>query len=94
MRTELRQLVYVRDHRMCRLCGRPIPLSLMELDHIRPVNQGGVLSLANVRAACRPCNRRRGQVWQQRLRRVGRLWSLQAGDWQQRLAAQRARRPQ
>jgi 5-methylcytosine-specific restriction endonuclease McrA len=43
----------------CVYCGGPGPF---EVDHIVPVSRGGSDDMANLAAACRPCNRSKGSL--------------------------------
>lgn len=70
-RSELRRFVYERDHGLCRICGRPVAWTALEVDHIRPVHAGGQWRADNLRASCRPCNQARKGRW--------RRWSIRLG---------------
>ena len=43
----------------CWLCGAPWE----EIDHVKPISKGGSNWPANLRPACRPCNRRKSDHW-------------------------------
>jgi len=45
---------------MCGLCGRPVELREMEIDHVIPMAQGGTHALSNLQPAHGECNRRKG----------------------------------
>ena len=74
----VRRRVLARDGYRCRACGRP---GRLEVDHIRPLHQGGApLNLANLQAICTGChiaktNREKGthdperEMWRAYLRR-------------------------
>ena len=63
-RQRLRQKVLARDNYRCQIqaagiCagfGVKLKPSLLEIDHIRPVERGGSDAMSNLRAACRLCN--------------------------------------
>lgn len=44
----------------CWICGRD---SWDEVDHVKPIAKGGPHILANLRPACRDCNRRKSATW-------------------------------
>lgn len=59
----LRALVLDRDGGRCQVPtaqGQPCQASASHVDHIVPRSRGGTDALANLRAACPPCNLRRG----------------------------------
>lgn len=43
----------------CWLCGN----EAVEMDHVKPISRGGCSLAANLRPACRSCNRRKGNLW-------------------------------
>lgn len=53
----LKSEVYRRDGRQCQVCGDV--KGPFEVDHIKPVHQGGLPTLENLRVSCRTCNRER-----------------------------------
>lgn len=58
-----RARIFKRDGWTCQLGGcdlRTFPPRERTLDHIIPVSKGGTLRDENLRAACGPCNRLRG----------------------------------
>ncbi len=56
--THTRIKVLKRDGNACRYCGaHDVPL---EIDHVIPFSKGGTNSFDNLVAACRPCNRSKG----------------------------------
>lgn len=55
-----RQLVIERDGSTCRLCGEPVELDQVDLDHLVPVSLGGTNHADNLRVAHASCNRARG----------------------------------
>lgn len=44
----------------CWWCGQCLPENQLTLDHLRPISRGGSNSLENLRLACFPCNKTRG----------------------------------
>jgi DNA-directed RNA polymerase subunit RPC12/RpoP len=61
VKKHVRHAVLERDGFRCQYCGRA-GLSLEEgtVDHIIPISLDGHHKAENLRAACRPCNSRRG----------------------------------
>jgi 5-methylcytosine-specific restriction endonuclease McrA len=55
-----RHNVYARDHDTCQYCGRRLPRSELNLDHVVPRSQGGLSTWDNVVCSCHSCNRRKG----------------------------------
>lgn len=55
-----RHNVYTRDHDTCQYCGRRLPRSELNLDHVVPRSQGGLSTWDNVVCSCHTCNRRKG----------------------------------
>ncbi len=53
--SETRERVLDRFGRQCAMCHSPDDL---EIDHVLPISKGGTSDEANLRALCRPCNRR------------------------------------
>jgi hypothetical protein len=51
-----RRAVWERDGGRCHLCGHPVELDAMHLDHLVPISQGGEHRMANVAAAHAFCN--------------------------------------
>jgi 5-methylcytosine-specific restriction endonuclease McrA len=52
--------IYSRDGDICQYCGRKLPRSELNLDHVVPRSQGGKTSWENVVCSCVPCNLRKG----------------------------------
>lgn len=52
--------VFVRDQNLCQYCGRQFTKSLLTLDHVIPIVQGGKKSWENIVTACKPCNQKKG----------------------------------
>lgn len=54
--------VFKRDKFTCQYCGRMAPDVILEVDHIRPVAEGGNNGMTNLITSCRDCNRGKGKV--------------------------------
>ena len=54
--------VFKRDKFTCQYCGRMAPDVILEVDHIKPVAEGGTNKLINLITSCRDCNRGKGKV--------------------------------
>jgi 5-methylcytosine-specific restriction endonuclease McrA len=52
--------IYARDNDTCQYCGRTLPRSELNLDHVLPRSQGGKTSWENVVCSCVECNLRKG----------------------------------
>jgi 5-methylcytosine-specific restriction endonuclease McrA len=52
--------IYARDNDTCQYCGRQLPRSELNLDHVVPRSQGGKTSWENVVCSCVPCNLAKG----------------------------------
>jgi 5-methylcytosine-specific restriction endonuclease McrA len=52
--------IYARDGDTCQYCGRTLPRSDLNLDHVVPRSQGGKTSWENVVCSCVPCNLKKG----------------------------------
>lgn len=57
----LRFEVFKRDHFMCQYCGRKSPDIILEVDHIKPIAEGGTNDFTNLITSCRDCNRGKGK---------------------------------
>jgi hypothetical protein len=55
-----RHAVFERDGWRCWCCSTELDENTATVDHLIPVAAGGPDTFDNVRAACRPCNSRRG----------------------------------
>ena len=55
-----RERVFMRDGRVCQLCGTDE--GEMHIDHIIPRKAGGDHSLDNLRVLCKSCNLRKGAL--------------------------------
>jgi 5-methylcytosine-specific restriction endonuclease McrA len=52
--------IYARDGNTCQYCGRTLPRSELNLDHVVPRSLGGTTCWENVVCSCIPCNLRKG----------------------------------
>lgn len=52
--------IYARDNNTCQYCGRHLPKSQLNLDHVVPRAQGGRTTWENVVCCCVPCNLSKG----------------------------------
>jgi 5-methylcytosine-specific restriction endonuclease McrA len=52
--------IYARDLDTCQYCGRQLPRSELNLDHVVPRAQGGKTTWENVVCSCIVCNLRKG----------------------------------
>ncbi len=57
---KLRFEVFKRDSFTCQYCGRSAPDVILEVDHIKPVKEGGTNTLDNLITACKECNAGKG----------------------------------
>lgn len=53
--------VFKRDRFTCQYCGRMSPDVILEVDHIKPVADGGTNKMINLVTSCRDCNRGKGK---------------------------------
>ena len=58
---KLRFEVFKRDSFTCQYCGRKAPDVVLEVDHIKPVAEGGKNTLLNLITSCQECNRGKGK---------------------------------
>jgi hypothetical protein len=58
---KMRFEVFKRDSFTCQYCGCSAPDAILEIDHIKPVCEGGKNSLLNLITSCRDCNRGKGK---------------------------------
>jgi|SRR5699024_6269806 len=49
--------VFKRDSFTCQYCGKKAPNVILEIDHIKPVKEGGDNSILNLVTSCFECNR-------------------------------------
>lgn len=54
--------VFKRDRFTCQYCGRKAPDVILEVDHIKPVAEGGKNEILNLITSCRDCNRGKGKT--------------------------------
>ena len=59
---KIRFEVFKRDKFTCQYCGRMAPDVILEVDHIRPVIDGGNNNILNLVTSCRDCNRGKGKT--------------------------------
>jgi 5-methylcytosine-specific restriction endonuclease McrA len=52
--------VFLRDQNRCQYCGRQLPRSELNLDHVVPRSHGGASVWENVVCSCHRCNRIKG----------------------------------
>jgi 5-methylcytosine-specific restriction endonuclease McrA len=52
--------IYARDNNTCQYCGRRLPRTELNLDHVIPRSRGGLSTWENVVCSCHSCNRRKG----------------------------------
>ena len=52
--------IYARDHNTCQYCGRRLPRTELNLDHVTPRSRGGLSTWENIVCSCHSCNRRKG----------------------------------
>lgn len=52
--------VFKRDSFCCQYCGNSAPDALLEVDHIKPVKEGGKGNVTNLITSCKDCNRGKG----------------------------------
>ena len=57
----LRFEVFKRDSFTCQYCGAKAPDVILEVDHIKPVADGGTNEILNLITCCRDCNRGKGK---------------------------------
>lgn len=54
---ELKKMVYAKSGGICAICGQPLSINNFNIDHWKPINQGGTNQPDNLRAAHKSCNR-------------------------------------
>lgn len=59
---KIRFEVFKRDKFTCQYCGQMAPDVILEIDHIKPVAEGGENDILNLITACRDCNRGKGKT--------------------------------
>lgn len=55
-----REALFNRDGWICWLCGQPVTIDTVSLDHVIPLSRGGAHTADNLRTAHRLCNSRKG----------------------------------
>lgn len=63
MTNDLREAIKLRDNYTCAICGNSVykePNLLLEVDHIKPISQGGKTEASNLQTLCWRCNRKKG----------------------------------
>ena len=53
--------VFKRDSFTCQYCGRKAPDVVLEVDHIKPIAEGGTNNIMNLITSCFDCNRGKGK---------------------------------
>ena len=59
---KMRFEVFKRDKFTCQYCGRTSPEVILEVDHIKPIYEGGDNNIINLITSCRDCNRGKGKT--------------------------------
>ena len=54
---ELKKMVYEKSGGICAICGQPLSINNFNIDHWKPINQGGTNEFDNLRATHKSCNR-------------------------------------
>ncbi len=52
--------IFARDGNTCQYCGRRLPRTELNLDHVIPRSRGGTSGWGNIVCSCHSCNRRKG----------------------------------
>ena len=47
----------------CWICHKPVTPGAYQLDHVKPINKGGMDCLSNIRPACGSCNKSKQDRW-------------------------------
>lgn len=55
-----RQNIYLRDKNTCQYCGKRLPRSELNLDHVIPRSRGGRTTWENIVCSCINCNLQKG----------------------------------
>lgn len=58
---KIRFEVFKRDNFTCQYCGRKAPDVVLEVDHLKPVADGGDNDILNLVTSCKDCNRGKGK---------------------------------
>jgi hypothetical protein len=59
---KIRFEIFKRDSFKCQYCGKTSPDVVLEVDHIKPVSEGGTNDITNLITACFDCNRGKTNV--------------------------------
>jgi 5-methylcytosine-specific restriction endonuclease McrA len=59
---DLRELIGVSLGDGCPYCGTTLNPASFQLDHKDPISRGGLHSITNITACCRPCNEAKGNM--------------------------------
>lgn len=57
---DMRLAVYKKDNGTCDMCGKPLDVDNFTVDHIVPLNRGGINDMSNYRCLCDRCNKWKG----------------------------------
>lgn len=57
-----RRWLHARDNGRCGICGEPVEITEMDIDHIVQLAEGGSDDPSNLRVTHAPCNRRRPRI--------------------------------
>ena len=52
--------IFARDNNTCQYCGKRLPRTELNLDHVIPRSRGGMSTWENIVCSCHHCNRRKG----------------------------------
>ncbi|HYB91065.1 MAG TPA: HNH endonuclease [Candidatus Binataceae bacterium] len=52
--------IFARDNNTCQYCGKRLPRTDLNLDHVIPRSRGGTSTWENIVCSCHRCNRRKG----------------------------------
>ena len=55
-----RRNIYLRDAMTCQFCGKKLPSTELNLDHLLPKSRGGLTTWTNVVCSCIKCNSKKG----------------------------------
>lgn len=51
-----RTAIYAKCNAHCAYCGKQMPISEMQVDHMNPIRRGGTNDMDNLMPSCRSCN--------------------------------------
>lgn len=57
-----KKVLFNRDNWECQYCGDRLTWESVSIDHVLPSSRGGQTSWQNCVAACKPCNRKKGDM--------------------------------